>query len=410
MKVLISAYACEPNRGSEPGVGWNLALEISNFGHEVWVITRTNNHPAITDAISNLPEKNKPNFIYYDLPHWVRRWKTGHKGIHFYYFLWQYGAYRLAKQLNRKIQFDLVHHITFVSIRQPSFMGNLGIPFFFGPAGGGERSPWRLRYSFGFRGLIIDLIRDIANFAVKIDPFMWNTFYQADRIYVTSEQTMSLLPKCFQSKAQVQLAIGIERPKNLVVRRTKFPFRVLYVGRFLYWKGMQIGIHSFARLLESVPDSFLTLVGEGPEKEKWEILSIKLGIEKKIDWVPWIDHRELQNFYRQNNVFLFPSLHDSGGQVVLEAMAQGLPVVCLAVGGPMKIVNKTCGFKVPVHGIKAEQIIELIANALIKIAKDRSLLFKLSSGALDRAKDFTWASTIKEVYGNELIESYDTLS
>jgi glycosyltransferase involved in cell wall biosynthesis len=393
MKVLLSAYACEPNKGSEPGVGWNWALELARLGHEVWVLTRANNQTS-----------------YYDLPGWATWWKKRNKGIYLYYFLWQLGAYRFAKRIHRQVDFNLVHHVTFASIRQSSFMGNLGIPFIFGPAGGGERSPSQFRYSFGSRGWIIDLIRDIANFIVKIDPFMWKTFHLADRIYVTSEQTMSLLPKRFHKKAQIHLAVGIEQSKNPIAKRMKFPFRVLYVGRFLYWKGMQIGIYSFAKLLESVPDSFLTLVGEGPEKENWDIMAFKLGIKKNIDWVPWVEHRDLQDIYRQHNVLLFPSLHDSGGQVVLEAMAQGLPVVCLDVGGPGKIVNKTCGLKMPVHGIKAEQIIEMISNALINIATDRSLLFKLSDGALDRAKDFTWASTVKEIYGNLHIESYNTLS
>jgi glycosyltransferase involved in cell wall biosynthesis len=407
MKILLSAYACEPNKGSEPAVGWNWALEVARLGHRVWVLTRANNQSSIESMKLSSPEKNNLQFLYYDLPRWANWWKKGHKGVHLYYFLWQLGAYRYVNKIHKKVAFHIVHHVTFASIRQPSFMGNLGVPFIFGPAGGGERTPWLLRYSYGIKGRINDLIRDIANFMIKVDPFMWKTFYQADRIYVTSDQTMALLPKRFRIKAIVRLAVGTERPKNLIARRKKLPIRILYVGRFLYWKGMQIGIYSFAKLLESVPDSFLTLVGEGPEKEKWKILAITLGIEKKIDWVPWIEHGELQNIYRQNNIFLFPSLHDSGGQVVLEAMANGLPVVCFDAGGPGKIVNKTCGLKVPVHGIKAEQIIDLIAKALIKIAKDRSLLSRLSSGALGRVKDFTWASTIKEIYGNKRIESYN---
>ena len=47
MKILLSAYACEPNKGSEPGVGWHWALELGYLGHDVWVLTRANNRPAI---------------------------------------------------------------------------------------------------------------------------------------------------------------------------------------------------------------------------------------------------------------------------------------------------------------------------------------------------------------------------
>ena len=408
MKVLLSAYACEPNKGSEPGVGWNWAIEIARLGHKVWVLTRANNQPSIDSKYLSLPEKNNLRFLYYDLPGWAAWWKRGNKGIHLYYLLWQIGACRLAKKIHREVVFNLVHHITFVSIRQPSFMGNLGIPFIFGPAAGGDRSPRQLRYSFGLKGWIIDFLRGLAKFTLKIDPFMWKTFYHADRIYVTSQKTMYLLPKRYRKKTKIQLAIGIERPKSLVVRGKKNPFRVLYVGRFIYWKGMQFGLHSFARLLESVPDSMLTMVGEGPEEKRLKSLSIKLSIAQKIEWLPWIEQVQLYRIYSQHDVFLFPSLHDSGGQVVLEAMAHGLPVVCLNLGGPGKIVNGICGYKIPVEGLKEEKIKELLANALLKLATDRSVRAKLSSGALSRVKDFTWASTIKDIYAKNHIESYNT--
>ena len=67
LKVLVSAYACEPDKGSEPGVGWNWAKQIAHF-HEVWVVTRTNNRPAIEERIEKNPDPNL-HFIYVDLPY-----------------------------------------------------------------------------------------------------------------------------------------------------------------------------------------------------------------------------------------------------------------------------------------------------------------------------------------------------
>jgi glycosyltransferase involved in cell wall biosynthesis len=252
----------------------------------------------------------------------------------------------------------------------------------------------------GFRGIAFEFMRDIANFFIKFDPFMLKTFQKASRIYVTTEQTKRLLPIRYQKEAKILLAVGSDTTESSTVELNKFKFKVLYVGRFIYWKGMKFGIYAFARLLESVPNSLLTLVGEGPEKKRWKILAKKLGIEKKIDWVPWIEQKEIQKIYRQNCVFLFPSIHDSGGQVVLEAMAQGLPIVCLDAGGPGGIVTKESGIKVPVTGIKAEQIVEKLANALIKIATDRAVKANLSSGALSRIKEFSWKTRVKEIYSS----------
>ena len=139
MKILLSAYACEPNKGSEPGVGWNWALALAQRGYDVHVLTRSNNRRAIEEALA--PSNLQLTFHYYDLPQILRFWKHWPGGIYLYYLLWQIGAYRVGKILHSTEQFSLVHHITFVSYRQPSFMGGLGIPFIFGPVGGRDHAP-----------------------------------------------------------------------------------------------------------------------------------------------------------------------------------------------------------------------------------------------------------------------------
>ena len=209
MKILLSAYACEPHKGSETSVGWHWALEASHLGHEVWVLTRENNRVTIEAELVKFPKIKNLNFIYYDLPFWARWWKKKNRGIRLYYFFWQIGAYLLAKKVHREKGFDRVHHITFVSVRQPSFMGNLGIPFFFGPVGGGEKSPWNLRKGYGFRGIILDIVRDLANHLVRIDPFVRRTLQQAKRIYVTSEDSQSLVPDKYRHKTTIKLGIGL---------------------------------------------------------------------------------------------------------------------------------------------------------------------------------------------------------
>jgi hypothetical protein len=131
-RVLLSAYACEPGRGSEPGVGWNWATELAELGHHVTVITRADNRTMIESHF--LP----PNltFVYFDLPRWVQRWRAGLRAKAAYYVLWQWFAARHIRRLFPSPPFDVVHHITYVSARYPSFMGSLGTYRF-----GSVRSP-----------------------------------------------------------------------------------------------------------------------------------------------------------------------------------------------------------------------------------------------------------------------------
>ena len=90
MKVLMSAYACEPGKGSEPAVGWNWALQAARR-HEVWVLTRGNNREAIEAELAESPVGNL-HFVYHDLPRWASFWKRGGRGLHLYYLLWQLTA------------------------------------------------------------------------------------------------------------------------------------------------------------------------------------------------------------------------------------------------------------------------------------------------------------------------------
>lgn len=400
MKILFSAYACSPSKGSESEVGWRWGLEALKQGHDVYVITRKNNKDDIENYLKNTNKIQKLKFIYYDLPAWAMWWKKGSRGIRFYYLLWQIGAYLEAKKVHSKVKFECVHHVTFVSLRQPSFMGNLGIPFIFGPVGGGESAPWRLRYGYGFKGFFFDLMRDMSNFIIKFDPLMWLTFFQANKIFVTSEQTKNLLPNIFKKKVSVQLAIGIDSFKSKKCTQINLSknCNILYVGRFLDWKGMALGFEAFASLLKKKPEVRLTLVGKGPEEMRWKKLAIKLGISEKINWINWLKREELPKVFYKHDLFLYPSLHDSGAFVVLEAIAHGLPVVCLNLGGPGIIVDKTCGIAVPVIGRSKQEVVDSLTDGMFHIIDNFNLYKCNSYTSRQKILKFSWKKIFLSIY------------
>ena len=160
LKVLISAYACEPGKGSEPGVGWNVAREMAKH-HDIWVLTRANNRPAIEAELAENPVPGL-HFAYYDLPRWAKWWKRGGRGVQLYYYLWQLGAYRVARRLHREVGFDLAHHVTFVKYWAPSLVSRLPVPFVWGPVGGGESAPKAFWDDFGPEGRRYERLRELA--------------------------------------------------------------------------------------------------------------------------------------------------------------------------------------------------------------------------------------------------------
>jgi glycosyltransferase involved in cell wall biosynthesis len=399
MKILLSAYACEPNKGSEPGVGWNWALELTKLGHDVWVLTRANNQHSIEKELIKYPLKPNLHFIYYDLPAWATRLKKLPGGIYFYYSIWQFGAYKLAKKNHARFQFDVVHHVTFVSIRLPSFMGNLGTRFIFGPLAGGEKAPWRLRAGFPFRGIFLDFLRDMGNFFIRFDPINHSALAKAETIYVTSQQTKALIPSKFRSKTKVKLAIGIsDKWHEQHARAASEKCKILFVGRFLYWKGMHLGLPAIAEAAKQFPNIQLTMVGEGPEESEWKKQAQQLGLASKIQWIPWVSKQELVRLYQTHHLFLFPSLHDSGGMVVLEALAQGLPVICLDLGGPGVIIDESCGIKIGTIKKREKEIIKDISAALLKLLNDSDTLGRLQEGAPNKMSEFAWKHIINDIY------------
>jgi glycosyltransferase involved in cell wall biosynthesis len=400
MKILLSAYACEPGKGSEPGVGWHWSQEIAKLGHEVWVLTRENNRAVIEVALSEMALPNV-HFVYYDLPRWLRWWKKGGRGIYLYYFCWQLGAFLRARTLARSVSFDLVQHITFVSVHQPSFMGLLGIPFVFGPISGGEHAPLRLRKSYPLKGKILERIRDTRNALVRWDPCMWFAFYKARQIAVTSAQTLALIPAPFHKKCKIYLAIGsstaavqLDHPQNLQGENLK----ILFVGRLIHWKGVHFALQAFAELLKHKPQSRFTIVGSGPDEDWLKQLTQKLGLSEAVTWISWMNQQEMMGLYSQYDVFLFPSLHDSGGMVVLEAMAQGLPVVTLDLGGPGVMVDEHSGFRIRTDGRSEGNVIQQLAETLLTLSQDPALVRQLGEGALARAQIFSWANQVSTFY------------
>lgn len=399
MKVLLSAYACEPGKGSEPGVGWHWAIEIARRGHQVKVLTRANNRANIEAGIAADPcFPANIEFAYYDLPQWLLLFKRRCKAVRLYYALWQVGAFRHARRLHAEKGFDLVHHVTFVTVRNFSLMGRLGIPFVLGPLAGGETSPFWLRRHIGWRGGLADTVRDMANLSSRFDLILKGALAKSKVVAVTTPQTQRLIPKKYREKTRCILQIGIDKqPNNGGLPQEPRVKRIVYSGRFIYWKGMRIGLDAFAKALKQDPALQLTMVGKGPEEECWRRHADSLGVADRIDWVLWLPQAELMSLYAGHGVLLFPSLHDSGGQVVLEALSCGLPVVCLKLGGPGEIVNENCGCAIPTDHRDYGRLTDEMAQALLHFTESPETWREASLRALKEAKKWSWAARVESL-------------
>lgn len=406
LRILVSAYACEPNKGSEPGVGWNWVKQIARYC-EVWVIALASNRAVIEEQLSKEPLP-MVHFCYYDLPYCLRFWNKGSRGIRLHYYLWQIGIYWLARRLYSKIKFDIGHHITFVSYRFPSFVALLPIPFIWGPLAGGQNSPYFMRVEYDLKGRIKEGIRDISQILSLWDPFVRLTMKRARMILVVNRDTEKIIPWKYRSKLRVIPAIGISKndfheiDRNRKVVKEEDSMKILSAGEMVPLKAFSLAIKTLAHLNANC-NSRLTLVGDGPEFKRLKKMASHLKISNKVEFTGELSRESTLREISNADVFLFPSLRDSGGFVVLEAMAAAKPVVCLDIGGPGEIVTKGCGIKI--KPVTAKQVLQELVNAVEQLAKDAELRRRMGEAGRERVQEYyMWNKK-----GEEIIEIYDSL-
>jgi hypothetical protein len=188
VRILVFAYACDPEHGSEPGAGWVWSCMLAQLG-EVWVVTRANNRAPIERALPDVPERERLHFVYVDLPGWARTWKRGQRGVHLYYLLWQLAAVRRVRRL-RTHRFDLVWHLTFANAWLGSLAPLVGGSFVLGPVGGGVAMPWRLLEGADIRATGRELAREAGRLAGRyLNPASRLAWRRAEMILVQNLET-----------------------------------------------------------------------------------------------------------------------------------------------------------------------------------------------------------------------------
>lgn len=391
LKVLVSAYACEPDKGSEPGVGWNWVKQISRF-NEVWVITRANNRQTIEQALAKEPMPHV-HWYYFDLPRWARFWKKGQRGVLLYYYLWQIGVYFVSKDLHKQVGFELVHHVTFGVYWLPSFLALLPVPFVWGPLGGGESVPREFCKIFSFRGKVYEWSRNIVRWIGEKDPFVCLDARKAKIILSKARETAERLRLLGASNVQVYSESGIAKEEFTKVcampLRNANPFRLASVCRLLHWKGFYLGLRAFARFQREIPLSEYWFIGDGPEQGNLQRLAQRFGVSDKVRFWGGLPRARVLEKLAECDVLVHPSLHDSGGWVCLEAMAAGRPVICLDLGGPALQVTKDTGIKVP--AITPRQAVDDLTEAMCCFARDSDLRRRMGESARQRVGEhFDW--------------------
>jgi glycosyltransferase involved in cell wall biosynthesis len=226
-------------------------------------------------------------------------------------------------------------------------------------------------------------------------------------ILANVQETANLVPGVYQGKVRVMFGIGALAPRSAQPSPSiaaEQGFVVLFAAQLRPIKGGMLALRAFAVLACERRDSKLVILGDGPERPRLEALAAQLGIRNRVMFLGWLPHDEVLAWMQKASVLLHPSLRDSGGMVLLEAMAQGKPVVCLDLSGPGHIVTGECGFKIP--PAQPDIVAEELGAALKKLAAEPRLCLELGEAGRRRVRaEFDW-----DRRGEQMTRIYEELS
>lgn len=402
-RILVSAYGCEPLKGSEPGVGWNWILQMSKH-NKLYVITRANNQEVIERY---LPSDIKENvlFYYYDTPNFIKKIKNKARGLYFYYFFWQIGIISLAKRIIKTNRIDYTMHLTFGSMWMPTFLPFLNIPFIWGPIGGGDCEPCSFLNLLGPKQRIMQSFRYVMNKTALLNPCILIPAIKAKAILCRTLNSANVIPRCFQSKVKVILETSMEGEIFKYKKRSCSDGKIRFIstGRLLPSKNILSAIHSLKYLPENLDFEYY-IIGSGTQKKKIKAEILRLHLADKVQIIDEMPRNQVLEELQNADIFLFPSLREGGSWALMEAMVIGLPVICLDWAGMSITTDDTCAIRLPVTNPK--QMPKDMAYAIMKLVKNPKLRRQMGENGRKRIQTvFNWEA--KGRFMEELLAELD---
>jgi len=377
-RLLMSAYQCGPGMGSVSQIGWEWYSRMARQ-LPVTLLTHVRNRAALEAQGAPLPDTE---ILYIDTEWFAgplyrlasRLFPNSQHAVFLLSSLDFYVYDRAAlKQIRRRRgaasswPWDLIHCPTPVSPSATSILYRTGLPLVLGPLNGGLQSPTRFPE---FMKQDVAWLYPIRNLGRVLDGLMGTTRH-ARRILVATAATQAWYPRRYHQKLVLMLenAVDLEcfpvqpwpgAPSN------QHPLQILFVGRLVPFKAIPLLLRAMQRLRDRWPVQ-LTIVGDGPMRTAWEAEARALGLQDVVDFAGQQPLAEVHRFMASAHCFCLPSIRESGGAVLLEAMASARPVIAIDYGGPAELVDEQVGRKVSAGG-NAEAIAGIEA-ALIDLAE-----------------------------------------
>lgn len=399
LKILINAYACSPGMGSEPGMAWNWIVNLARYC-ELYVITEGEFREKIEAVVSTLEQGCRMHFYYNLVSDEVRRmcWNQGDWRFYKYYRDWQWKTYLMAKDICQREKIDILHQLNMIGFREPGYLWRLskesGVPFVWGPVDAKDKFPVAYLEGAGLKTKAFMRLKNMLTvLQLRFSSRVRKAVGQASVIFSASSNSQRSFEKYFNVKSPLLNETGCYLQENVLEDKTgKDVLDVLWVGKMDFRKQLRLAVQAVADSRNT--NIRLHVVGGGNDIPYKELAS-QLGIANLCVWHGAVSHEEVQQLMRNSDVFLFTSVAEGTPHVVLEAIGNNLPVVCLDTCGQGDAVNGAVGVKLPLT--TPSQSVKDFADILNKLESDRTILKRMSEHCHARQLELSWDEKAKEM-------------
>lgn len=409
LSILINAYACSPDIGSEPGMAWNWCANLANYC-ELHIITEGEFRDKIEAIVPTLPQGRNMHFYYNPVSDEVRRmcWNQGDWRFYKHYRVWQYRTCEMALNIMKVHHIDVLHQLNMIGFREPGYLWQIEkIPFLWGPVDAKEKFPVAYLQGAGFKQqLFMRLKNFLTGLQLKYSLRVRKVAKRASIVVSASSESQKSFKKFFGIDSPLLNETGCYlQTYNLRDKSQKKRLDLLWVGKLDFRKQLTLAIRAIAQMNNS--SVVLHIVGGG-DTLFYQQLAESLGIAAQCVWHGAVTHDEVQVLMQQADVFFFTSVAEGTPHVVLEAIGNNLPVVCFDVCGHGDSVNETIGRKIALSN--PTQSVADFAKILNELEADRGLLKQLSLNCRQRQGELSWDNKAKrmvELYKSCSISSYN---
>ena len=338
-----------------------------------------------------------------DVPDYLNWFRERHSVFHhMYYILWQHWAWLWVKKSG--IPFDVIHHVTMNDYRIPTEMyKQKEAKVIWGPVGGAQTTPRELkRYE---RNHLSAFFRECVNKSCSWNPIYRKRIRSYEAIYCINRETQEQLENITKSNIELipELAIR-EEFKNIPIHRKENQIlKLVFVGRIIEKKGLSFLIDA----LELLPTELqwkLLVFGDGKDRQNIEKQIRKSNIGEHIKLMGSRCLQQISEAYQQADIFVFPSLRETSGNVLLEAMAYAIPIIAFDKSFCTQLKKEKCGIFIdtaqPLERIKADWVKAIMD--LGRSVKKREQLGKNGYNYVNQV--LTWDKKYKKIYGTIIKE------